>query len=274
MAKKARLNPHQQGQATVETLISMLALLPIFILIPYIGKYIDIKSKAVQASRYAAFERTVFSDPGASWNSDENQKLDQQISRDINRRILSDPKTGVSSLNNGFVDDNPLWTNYRGDQLLAGRQVERLSAALAEGESPVDRTPLMDAITGRITLLIDLGLGLNKQSYAQNSVAITAEFLPDITRVGAAPDLVEAETRIAFLRTGAVLTDAWSAGSEDVFEDRIDGLTADEIIAIPVALGTFTFGFIPPFLEGIKGQDFGLESESTVVPPEFFAPLQ
>lgn len=272
MTKTAK--SYQQGQATIETLISMLALLPIFILIPYIGKYIDIKSKAVQASRYAAFERTIFSDPGASWNSDENQSLDQQISRDINRRILSDPKTGVSSLNNGFVDDNPLWTNYRGDQLLAGRQVERLSAALTENESPVSRTPLLDTISGRINLLFDLGLGLNKQSYAQNSVAITAEFLPDITRVGAAPDIVEADTGIAFLRTGAILTDAWSAGSEDVFEDRIDGLTADEIIAIPVTLGTFTFGFIPPFLEGIKGQDFGLESESTVVPPEFFAPLQ
>jgi hypothetical protein len=47
----------QRGQAMTEFVVAMLVAIPLFLGVLYIGKYEDIKYSAVQASRYAAFER-------------------------------------------------------------------------------------------------------------------------------------------------------------------------------------------------------------------------
>ncbi|MHB1280596.1 MAG: hypothetical protein ACYCYL_05100 [Acidithiobacillus sp.] len=49
------------GQAMAEMAIaSAFLLVPIFLIIPLLGKYIDIKANSLQAARYAAFEGTIF----------------------------------------------------------------------------------------------------------------------------------------------------------------------------------------------------------------------
>jgi len=63
---------HSDGQALTETLVTLVALVPVFMLIPYLGKYLDVKHKTEDGARYALWERTVYSDPGASWNAGEN----------------------------------------------------------------------------------------------------------------------------------------------------------------------------------------------------------
>lgn len=52
---------NQRGAALTETVILMLALLPIMFGIPMIGKLIDLRQSTVQASRYTAWEGTVSS---------------------------------------------------------------------------------------------------------------------------------------------------------------------------------------------------------------------
>ncbi len=49
----------QSGQSLVEFLVVMIVLSPIFLGIYYMGKYADLKQSAVQASRYAAFQRSM-----------------------------------------------------------------------------------------------------------------------------------------------------------------------------------------------------------------------
>lgn len=51
----------QRGQAMVElVIVAAFVLVPLFLAIPIIGKYIDVRTAAVEASRYAAWERTVW----------------------------------------------------------------------------------------------------------------------------------------------------------------------------------------------------------------------
>ena len=51
----------QQGQAMTElNIVAAFVLLPLFLLIPIMGKYIDIKHTTVQSARYVAWERTAY----------------------------------------------------------------------------------------------------------------------------------------------------------------------------------------------------------------------
>lgn len=49
--------PQQRGQSTSEFLVSLIALVPIFLAVTYLGRYADMHQRATQASRYAAFQR-------------------------------------------------------------------------------------------------------------------------------------------------------------------------------------------------------------------------
>jgi hypothetical protein len=57
----------QRGQSMTEFLVAMAAIVPLFLGIVYMGKFADIKHQAVQASRFAAFERAL--DPDATHES-------------------------------------------------------------------------------------------------------------------------------------------------------------------------------------------------------------
>ena len=61
-----KLHPMQNGQAMTEMVIaSSFVLVPLFLLIPLLGKYIDLNQSTIQATRYEAWEYTV-------WYNDEN----------------------------------------------------------------------------------------------------------------------------------------------------------------------------------------------------------
>ena len=79
------------GQALVEFLIAAtLVLIPMFLIVPLLGKYMDLKATAIQAARYAAWERTVFFN-GTDWPAAD--KDDLKIQREIQQRFFSDTAT-------------------------------------------------------------------------------------------------------------------------------------------------------------------------------------
>lgn len=63
-----RNNKFIRGQATIEFIIACLVMIPMFFGIYYFARYSDIKQAGIQASRYAAFERTF--DPTSVVKSD------------------------------------------------------------------------------------------------------------------------------------------------------------------------------------------------------------
>ena len=55
------------GQSAVEFLVLALALLPLFLLLPLLGKYLDLGHATEHAARYVAFESAIAGP--AAWNS-------------------------------------------------------------------------------------------------------------------------------------------------------------------------------------------------------------
>lgn len=122
----------QRGQAMIEAVIaSALVLVPLFLAIPVLAKYMDIRSYTVQAARYAAWERTVWfgGDAAASqglgsgafsnkWDAIE--KSDLAIKNEISKRLLSAKLSNeaFSSTNQSGATDRPLWVDRKGTALL------------------------------------------------------------------------------------------------------------------------------------------------------------
>ena len=79
------------GQAITELLIILLALLPLFLIIPMIAKYQDISHTAQIASRYAAFAGAI---KGRTLNTPARR---QYLADNIRRRIFSNPDAPVKT---------------------------------------------------------------------------------------------------------------------------------------------------------------------------------
>ena len=280
----------QKGQALTETLVAFIVLVPILMLVPYLGKYLDIKHKAGESARYALWERTVFADPGASWGVGENRKTDARLRTEIRSRFAEDPRAAIVA-QAPAGSRNPLWDDHAGGDLvpLADFDVridesrEPFPYGLGNG-SPLgapaslfaglaqDGLPLVNELGGISDALggaLDFSLGLNDKGYAQTRVTLPAVNLPVFTRIGATLNIDVAEDQQQFSAGGAILTDAWVPGSESNYRERLDGIVIDETVSLLVAPGTFTFGFLPVFIEGLDGQNPTLETESNVLPGRY-----
>ncbi len=105
-----------RGQSTVEFLVLALALLPLFLIVPLLGKHLDIAQTAAIASRYVAFEGMVH-----HGSSLQPWKSDAQLAEEVRRRFFG---TSAAPVKTGDVAGdfsahrNPLWTDHRGAPLL------------------------------------------------------------------------------------------------------------------------------------------------------------
>lgn len=130
----------QRGQAMVEVLIvASMVLVPLFLALPTLAKYLDLRSHAVQAARYAAWERTVYfggdsaSEIGwfgltNSWVA--NEKSDAKIRAEIATRLLSrtDASSAFSSADKSATDFSNggrklLWQDRNGGSMIEYAQV-------------------------------------------------------------------------------------------------------------------------------------------------------
>ena len=286
------MTQRQTGQALTETLVAFVVLVPILMLIPYLGKYLDVKHKAGDGARYAIWERTLFSDGDASWDSGENTKSDERIAAEVRARFTGDPRSPIVG-GGGAVGRNLLWEDHRGGNLVP---LENFSVTVSETREPFpyglggrsllgkpsslslveslsrDGLPVINGLDGLSDVLggaFDFTLGLNARGFAVSRVELPVVDLPQFDRIGATLDINVAVNLRTLSATSAVLTDAWIPGSEGNYRDRLDGLVIDEITSFLVAPGTFTFGFFPLFIEGLDGQNPTLESESNVLPERY-----
>ena len=118
------------GQAMTELLITAsFVLVPLFLLIPLLGKYIDIKSSSIQAARYEAWEYTV-------WYANDSQTPDgfpggpmpvkspKELQSESRRRLFSKPGLELNAADKsaGWLesDRKPLWQDHAGLSLYDG----------------------------------------------------------------------------------------------------------------------------------------------------------
>ena len=213
-----------RGNALVETIVALVALLPFMGGIVLLGKQLDVKHKSFDALRYSVWERTVWSGSGA------NAKSDADITIEALDRSFGDPGTGVSSLESlrpAGVSRNALWRHH-GQSLLTSPSSSAISSRLSDGVAPVEPGHVLlpglaygSGPIGAATAAFQMDdLGLNRNSFA--TATIEANIRPLLDHTDAGPLTQRA--------TGAVLSDTWSARDENELGRRVDRLTANELI--------------------------------------------
>ncbi|MBV8659957.1 MAG: hypothetical protein JO142_19225 [Burkholderiales bacterium] len=241
----------------VETLVACIALIPLFLLMPLVGKYIDIKLATIAASRKLAFECTVrgevCTDLGA--HSDAVDQLRSQFFRGNGNEVLANdvPDDDVS------VDTqrNVLWSDRSNNPL-----IEHYSDIGARVE-PVTFDPLGGVLTpiaafGPKQLNFDATAGLyNARVQVDLSTSQTKSFAWQLDSMA-----------LKMQQHTAVLSDAWTAtGAADV-KSRVQNAdklldTAAAVAYLPATLGLQTLG---PLIETRSG-DFHLHDFNPDIVP-------
>jgi len=134
----------QSGQAMTEMVIAAsFVLIPLFLLIPWLGKYIDLQQSAIQAARYEAWEYTVWYNdvateaPAGAVDQNGSQitmpeKSIAELQAEARQRFFSreayaniptteanDESDLINEGNWDIADANPLWKDHLGNSLLA-----------------------------------------------------------------------------------------------------------------------------------------------------------
>ncbi|MEW6703855.1 MAG: hypothetical protein AB1430_03280 [Pseudomonadota bacterium] len=104
----------QRGQATTEFVVLALALVPMLLIVPLLGKYIDLMQTTEVASRYVAFE-------GAVHHSGSGWKSDAVLAEEVRRRFFSNSDAGIKTgdvAGNFNAHRNALWRDHAGNPLV------------------------------------------------------------------------------------------------------------------------------------------------------------
>ena len=150
----------QSGQALAEfTIAAATVLLPLFLIIPLLGKYMDMKASAIQAARYAAWERTVWFG-SSDWTA--GTKSDLEIQHEVQQRFFSDTATAKlqstqSSATGWAGGPKPLWRDRGGNPMLANYDSDVTQAA-ARAQTPGTMDAILDPVV-TVVNVVDSILG-------------------------------------------------------------------------------------------------------------------
>jgi hypothetical protein len=214
------LTPHhhvQSGQATTEFVVLCLALVPLMLIVPLLGKYIDMMHTAEAASRYVAFE-------GAVHHSSTGWKSDATLAEEVRKRFFSRSGAEIRSgdvVSNTDENRHPLWRDHAGRPLLEdfGTQVA-VSTARAGFNFHGPTRPVWRN-----------GLDLPEDNLSTGTVTLRPRNVPGLAPFDA--------INLQITRRTAMLADPWAAGSIAQVRDRIqDGATVypmgqlDEVVRL------------------------------------------
>jgi hypothetical protein len=99
----------ESGQALTEFIVVAIAMVPLFLIVPLIGKYQDISYKTEMAGRYVTFEATTWNDSNGGAFKPEGQLADE-----VRRRFFSNPDAAIKTndvAGNFAANRNTLWVD-------------------------------------------------------------------------------------------------------------------------------------------------------------------
>lgn len=218
-----------EGQALVEFLVTgILVLIPFFILIVTLGKYMDAKQKVEVAARYAAWERTVWHSDNDGWLPVNTVKADSRIQAETQARTFTKRQTSLSSDAPAAMQDSnidPL-LNYhyadggRYEPILrsgSGTLGEYVSADTVKHEAPGIDGQISGAVSAlRIFLNADqFDIDMDGTHTATVSVGLlNPARIPEFSGLD-----------LTLERSVTLVTDNWNAGGPDHTRRRVEGLT-------------------------------------------------
>lgn len=280
------LGHRAHGNAMAETIVTLLALAPFIAGILLLGKQLDIKHKSYDATRYSAWERTVWRSEGTS-----NRKSEEDITLEARDRTLGSPRTAivdVQLLRSEGITENPLWRDRKRQRLLDYRNADApIAVSHREQPPPVDVGYWLvpgiaygSGVLGEIQRVLRLdSLKLTRRSFAGTSVEIGVRPVlwaladRDVSLGHTATDET-AHPQIAQNAAGAILSDTWASRDENSLRNRIDDITVNELIeqlelpARPIGLQALGKGR-QLYGEGQFGWDPDLRVRSSALPAAY-----
>jgi len=241
----------QSGQAMTEfAVVAAFVLIPTFLLVPILGKHIDIKHKTIQSARYEAWEYTVWNKGNSNRTRNDRfpasrflgygsnpipEKNYAELKREANKRFFSAPGSTINrddSTKTSFTV-NPLWEDHRGTALLGGFDTK----SLASDEKTPDVTGVVTGFVGAVGAVSKFLSGLLA------TVSIQAGFTQIDMKgkfVGRSKSTMEElawakesyENEQSFQHQAAVMSLAWSAGGKKHTEYQVRGLVATSLLDI------------------------------------------
>lgn len=245
----------QNGQAMVEfAVVASLVLIPLLLLVPILGKQIDINHKTIQAARYEAWEYTV-------WNKDNSvsqrsaalpqatrylgykeaipEKKFADVKTEANYRFYSEPGSTISRNDMEKVSFavNPLWKDHKGTQLLGldatSKVTDELTPDLTAGATGVPLvTGFMDLIGKGTKFIAGLVSKVTDAGFSQidmkgKFVGKSRTTIPALSWAKGSYD-----NALTTNRQAAVMSLAWSAGGKKHARYQTRGLVATSLLDI------------------------------------------
>ncbi|MCE9641559.1 MAG: hypothetical protein K8S22_15680 [Betaproteobacteria bacterium] len=267
----------QSGQALVEfTIAAATVLLPLFLIIPLLGKYFDMKASAIQAARYAAWERTVWFG-SSDWAA--GAKDDLQIQREVQQRFFSDTATaklqsaqGSATGWGGPAGVKPLWRDRAGNPMLASYDSDVTQAA-ARTQTPGTMDAILTPVVNVVNV-VDAILGskfeLDMKSLYTSTVNVQTVATLPIRNVMS--NTSTSSGTPAFRMTNVLVANGWSANGPDNVKAQVEGLTPTSVsqrdpLKTILTIAQYIFTVIAPELmpDWLK---FGGEIQPDVVPDD------
>jgi hypothetical protein len=234
MKQAGRANRRVSGQAMVEFLIAATTvLIPLFLIVPLLGKYMDMKSTAIQAARYAAWERTVWFG-STDWTAAE--KSDVQIQQEVQQRFFSNTATakfqaGDMNVTNGWGGGGPkpLWVDRAGNPMLVAYN-SNVTQGSARADSPGLMNAILDPVVSAIGVvgnILGAAFVLDMESLYTSTVTARVQPTRPITQVlGNKSDLETfATVTPIFTEKNVLIANGWTAKGAEQTKTQTEGLT-------------------------------------------------
>jgi hypothetical protein len=204
--------------------------LPVFLLIPLVGKYLDIRATAVQAARYVAWERTVwYGGASASVSWPANDKSDGTIQNELRQRLFSEG-TAVATSDGGQTDwggsgAKANWTNRDGSPLLA--DYGAVGESIANNDTPNIASDLLSLV---VTVTDAIGsFTLETKGFYTGAVSVGVATLPiNFSLDGSS---VFDPGAITMNESNTLLANGWSANGAGHVKSQTQGLLITSVFA-------------------------------------------
>lgn len=253
---------HQmRGQAMTEFVVSAaFVLVPLFIIIPIIGKYVDMKHMAIQAARYEAWEYTVNyqdidDEQPSNFTSVAPSKLPEKslsrVQRESRRRLFSRPgielDSGVDASGFDAADINPLWRYHDGTDMYDPVAIDTVSEMRQESTPPGgvlgDILNVIEIIFGAMADIVStvskligappIGFdAIKTHGYFKSTVSVPVEGPPEYTAFSLAntAPLFITERHLKMTAQSSILSNAWNAGGAAHTASQAKGLVPTALI--------------------------------------------
>lgn len=243
LPKTQRQRHRQRGQAMTEFIVvTALVLAPLYLIIPVLGKHIDMKSATIVGARYAAWERTVFfggSNASAKVDWPGVEKSNDEILNEVRQRVISsksvvDPKDSkkfigrpIAATDKAATGWSPAgyraaWKNHNGSVMLS--KYEMVTQTQSQTASPGVANDVIGVVVKIADALGPFTLEMHGLHTAQVSVQAYTLPIGKSLSGGTGPDTFNPGT-LTFTDKNTILVNTWNANGRDHVKKQTQGLT-------------------------------------------------